>query len=223
MKHPATGLVPVFPALTLDYQGTPVAVADFSASVEAALLAQKTEAEKQRDVTNAKTSLRAADRKCDRGNKRWYQAWLLAYPVGTPEGDAAISQIPTEQGTAQAQVLAILATPLTDHRVRLTFGGGAHATTKELQHQLPGEPEFGYSTPITANDMTVGPFTAGLSISFRTRVANSNPGFVTSPAVTVIELVIAPPTVADASRPAETLADRLPNVVTSASPSPPYP
>ena len=51
---------------------------------------------------------------------------------------------------------------------------------------LPGETEFGHATPITANSMTVGPFAAGASVSFRTRVSNSNPGVVTSPAVAAI-------------------------------------
>jgi hypothetical protein len=181
--------VPPKPALTVDYLGAPVAVADFSATIDLAIAKQKTEAEKQRDVTNAKSALRTADRKTDRANKRWYQAWLTAYPVGTPEGDAAVAQIPTEQGTAQAQVLPILsATAQPDHTVIVALdpAGGAHATTKELQYQLPGEPEFGHSTPITGNQLTAGPFTAGASVSFRTRVANSNPGFVTSPVVTVI-------------------------------------
>jgi hypothetical protein len=181
--------VPPKPALTLDYLGVPVAVADFSATIDLAIAKQKTEVEAARDVTNAKSALRTADRKTDRGNKRWYQAWLLAYPVGTPEGDAAASQISTEQGTAQAQVLAILsAVAQPDHTVIITFdpAGGLHATTKELQYQLPGEPDFGHSTPITSNSLTVGPFTAGVTVAFRTRVSNSNPGFVTSPVVNVI-------------------------------------
>jgi hypothetical protein len=181
--------VPPKPALTVDYQGAPVAVADFSATIDLAIAKQKIEAEKQRDVTNAKSALRTADRKLDRGNKRWYVAWLKAYPVGTPEGDAAASQVPTEQGTAQAQVLPILsAVAQPDHTVIVTLdpAGGLHATTKELQYQLPGEPEFGHSTPIIANQLTVGPFTAGVSVSFRIRVSNSNPGFVTSPVVAVI-------------------------------------
>jgi hypothetical protein len=69
---------PPKPALTLDYLGAPVGVADFSATIDLAIAAQRTEAENQRDVTNAKSALRTADRKTDRGNKRWYQAWLLA-------------------------------------------------------------------------------------------------------------------------------------------------
>lgn len=183
--------VPAKAALTIDYQGTSIGIADFSATIDAALASQKTEAERQRDVTNSKTALRSTDLTLDRGNKRWYQAWLLAFPAGTPEGDAALSQILTEGGTAQAQVLPILsATPRPDHRVELSFdpAGGAHATVQELQYQLPGEPEFGHSTPITALTLTVGLFTPGVTVNFRTRVSNSNPGFVTSNVVSVVVL-----------------------------------
>lgn len=181
--------VPPKPALSLNYQGADVMVADFSTTIDAALTVQKTEAERQRDVTNAKTALRAADRKLDRGNKRWYQAWLLTFPVGTPEGDAAQSQITTEHGASDPLVLPILsATPLPDHTVDLQFdpNGGDHATVKELQYQLPGELEFGHSTPLTGNAMTVGPFTPGITVVLRTRVSNSNPGYVTSDAITVV-------------------------------------
>jgi len=180
--------VPPEPPITVDYQAATVGVADFSSTIDAAIAAQKTVAEHQRLVTNAKSALRTADRKTDRGNKRFYKAWLKKYPEGTPEGDAALSQIPTEQGTPQPSVLPILsATPLPDRRVTVAFdpNGGAHATTKELQTQLPGEPEFGHATPITANEMTVGPFDPGVTVTFRTRVSNSNPGFVTSPHVAV--------------------------------------
>ena len=181
--------VPPKGELTLDYQGVSVGASNFGGDMVSAITAQKTEAERQRDVTNAKSALRTADRKTDRANKRWYQAWLKAWPVGTAEGDAAQSQIPTEQGTAQAQPLEILTlTALANHTVKVNLDpvGGAHATTKELQYQLPGETEFGHSTPITGLEMIVGPFSAGASVTLRTRVANSNPGTVPSAPKTVV-------------------------------------
>ena len=124
----------------------------------------------------------AADRKTDRANKRWYQAWLKVFPAGTAEGDAAQAQIPTEQGTpapTPLEILTLAAQP--DHTVRVTLdpAGGAHATTKELQYQLPGEAEFGHTAPITGRVMAAGPFAAGAAVAFRTRVANSHPGTVT--------------------------------------------
>ncbi|MEN9575199.1 MAG: hypothetical protein RL514_3054 [Verrucomicrobiota bacterium] len=178
-------------ALTLDYLGVAVTVADFSTTMNLAIVAQQAESDRQRDVTTAKGALRAADRKLDRANKRWYQAWLKAYPEGTPEGDAALSDIPTEQGTAQAQKIEILTlTPLADHTVRVNLDpdGGAHASTKELQTMLPGETEFGHTIPITGNEMILGPYPAGTALTARTRVANSNPGTVTSTPKSVVTI-----------------------------------
>lgn len=177
--------------LTVDYQTVAINASDFGASMAAAGVAQKTDAERSRDVTNAKSALRSADRKTDRANKRWYKAWMEAYPAGTAEGDAAQSQVPTEQGVAHAEPLEILTlTPLPNHTVKVNLdpSGGAHATTKELQYHLPGESEFGHSTPITAGEMIVGPFSAGASVTFRTRAANSNPGTVTSAPKSVVVL-----------------------------------
>lgn len=180
---------PPKPALTVQYLGADVTVSEFSSAVASALGQQKAEAEKQRLVTNAKSALRAADRKTDRANKRWYQAWLKAFPAGTAEGDAALSQVPTEQGTPAPSALEILTlTALAGHTVRVNLdpAGGAHATTKELQYLLPGEADFGHSTAITGTEMIVGPLTVGISVSFRTRVANSHPGTVTSTTKSVV-------------------------------------
>lgn len=64
--------------------------------------------------------------------------------------------------------------------------GGESLRSGGVSSLFPGETEFGHSTPITANQMNVGPFDPGSTVSSRTRVANSNPGFVTSPVVTVV-------------------------------------
>ena len=70
--------VPPKAELTLDYAGLSVNASDFGGAMTAAINAQKTEAEKARDVTNAKSALRTADHKTDRANKRFYKAWLKA-------------------------------------------------------------------------------------------------------------------------------------------------
>ena len=182
---------PPKPALTLRYQSVDVTLADCATTMDNAVAAQTTDAEKQRDVTTAKGSLRAADRKLDRANKRWYKAWLKAFPIGTAEGDAAMADIPTEQGTPDPAKLEILTlTALVDHRVRVNLDphGGAHATTKELQTMLPGETEFGHTVPITGHEVFLGPYAAGVTVTARTRVANSNPGTVTSTPKSVVTI-----------------------------------
>lgn len=135
----------------------------------------------EREVNKAKTALRALESKTDRGNKRWYGAWMKQFPEGTPEGDAALSQIPTEQGTAAPTPLEINSlTPQVDHTVAVLFqdGTGLHGTTKELLYRLPGEAEFGHSTPVTLPSQSIGPFPPGTIVEVRTRLANSTPGVV---------------------------------------------
>ncbi len=173
--------VPPKPALTIKYQGVDTGVADVQSGILAAIAAQKTEAERLRDVTNAKSAPRTADRKTDRANKRWYLARLKAYPEGTP--DAALADVPTEQGVAPAQAIEILTlVAQTNHTLQANLDPacGAHATTKEFQYMVPGETEFGHTTPITGNTVVIGPFAVGLTVTCRARVANFNPGTVTS-------------------------------------------
>ncbi len=166
--------------------------ADFEHLIDQAENVQKAEAAAQHEVTAAKAALRAADHKLDRANKRWYKAWMKAFPPGTPEGDAAKAQIPTELNTvADPEALEItLLTPQANHTILVAFNpdGGAHATTRELLYRLAGEPEFGHTAPITGTSMVAGPFAAGALVTFRTRVANSNPGTVPSAEKTAVAL-----------------------------------
>ena len=137
----------------------------------------------ERNEATAKSALRALERKVDRGNKRFYQVWTATYPAGTPEGDAARSTIPTEAGVPQAQILEIATlTPLPGDMLEVAFdpNTGTHATTRELLRQLPGDLDFGTTTPITLPSMQIGPFPPGTLVKLRTRVANSNPGVVWS-------------------------------------------
>ena len=118
-----------------------------------------------------------------------YAAWLKAYPAGTPEGDVARSRIPTEAGTPEPTALPIYsATPQAGRVVAIVYAneGGAHATTLELLCQLPGEPDFGHSTPVQLGGQLVGPFPPNTLVGLRTRVSNSHAGFVLGDIVQVL-------------------------------------
>jgi hypothetical protein len=181
---------PALPPLVVSYKkknsdvpAVDVTVADMVAMVTAGPVAQTAVADGQREVNKIKTALRALESKVDRDNKRWYQAWMKLFPQGTPEGDAAFSQVPTESGVSAPVALEIdSATANSDRTVLLTYAtsGGDHATTLELQWKLESEGDFGHSTPITRPTQTVGPFPANATVTFRTRVANSSPGVVLS-------------------------------------------
>lgn len=182
-------LTPPKPALTIDYQQAgsinppeTVALADFEGLIDDALAAQTTDEDRQREVSTAKSNLRATERRVDRDNKRWYKAWTKKFPEGTVKGDAARSQITTEHGTLEPTPLPIESAVLqsgSGNQVLVTFSsGGLHATTKELLYKLPADNDYGHTVPITGATMTAGPFTGGQTVSFRTRVSNSHPGVV---------------------------------------------
>ena len=188
-----TAMVPPKPGLTLKYKDgndveTDENASTFASLVVTCLAGQNNEAVAIKNVSATKTALRTLERKVDRHNKRWYGAWTKAFLAGTAEGDAARSQVPTEQGTLPAQALQILtATAQVDRTVQLTFDpeGGLHATTQELQWRLPGDVDFGHTIPVVRAGQTVGPFPANTLVIFRTRAANSTPGVALSATVGV--------------------------------------
>lgn len=143
----------------------------------------------ERDVASAKSVLRTLERKVDRGNKRFYKAWVETYPEGTTEGDAARSTIPTEAGVPLAQILEIAnVTPQAGGMLLVAFdtSTGQHATTRELLRQLPGDLDFGNTVAITGSSIVIGPFPPGTLVKLRTRVANSNPGVVWSATTQIV-------------------------------------
>jgi hypothetical protein len=179
---------PPKPAFTLQYQkpgsddmAVAIGQAEFVTLVSDCEAALNTVAGQQRTVTNAKSALRSLESRVDRDNKRWYQAWTAQFPAGTPEGDAALSQIPTEQGTQEPNALEIASLEVhADRTVTVNYpdNGGEHATTLELLTKLPGEDDFGHTVPVVRPSQTAGPFAAGATVSFVVRVSNSTPGFV---------------------------------------------
>ena len=174
--------IPAQTPLTLAVTGNPAMDVGTFMSLCAQFASLRSEVQTaEREVNKAKTALRALESKTDRGNKRWYGAWIKQFPAGTPEGDAALSQIPTEQGTGAPTPLEINSlTPQVDHSVTVLYqdGTGLHGTTKELLYRLPGEAEFGHSTPVVLPSQSIGPFTPGTTVEVRTRLANSTPGVV---------------------------------------------
>lgn len=182
--------VPVQAALTLGVTGNAAMDRGQFMSLCAQFASLRSDVQNmEREVNKAKTALRALESKTDRNNKRWYGAWMKQFPAGTPEGDAAFSQIPTEQGTQAPTALEINSlTPQLDRRVTVLYqdGTGLHGTTKELLYRLPGEGEFGHSTPVTLPSQQIGPFPAGTVVEVRTRLANSTPGVVLSTVKSVL-------------------------------------
>ena len=180
---------PPKPAFTPKFSGQPVTVAQFDTLLTTSLTAQDTEEAARKEVSKVKTALRVMDRKVDRDNKRWYAAWIQLYPEGTPEGDAARTNVPTEAGVPEPTPLPIFSlTAHPDHTGFVVYaeGGGLHASTMEVLYMLPGETEFGHTAKVILDGQLIGPFPPNTLVSVRTRVANSTPGVVWGDIVQVL-------------------------------------
>ena len=164
-------MTPALPALTLGT--TTVANLQTLLTNHPALLQT---VEDERSELNQKTSvLKTTSRRIDRNNKRWYAAWSKNFAVGSPENDA-LSQIDTGPTTPAPSALEIatLTAAGTSVQVAYVAGGGDHATTLVLLWQVVGiDPDFGHATPVNLAGQTVGPFSPGDVIQFKTRGSNS--------------------------------------------------
>lgn len=92
--------------------------------------------------------------------------------LGTVHGhstspSARPSTTPLEIDTLTASGISVL--------VAYLAGGGDHATTLVLLWRVVGvERDFGHATPVNLAGQTVGPFSAGDVIQFKTRGSNSS-------------------------------------------------
>ena len=182
-------LTPPKPALTVRQGAADVTATQFVQMGADALVAQDAEGQAVKDLSEARSGLRTRDRKVDRDNKRWFESWTKAFPAGTPEGDVARSTVPTEAGQPAPTPLPIFsATPQAGRVVGVIYAneGGAHASTRELLYQLPGEPDFGHSTPVIMDGQLVGPFPPNTLVGLRTRVSNNHSGYVLGDIVQVL-------------------------------------
>lgn len=164
-------MTPALPALTLG--ATTVANLQTLLTNHPGLLQT---VEDERSELNQKTSLlKTTSRRIDRNNKRWYAAWSQNFAIGSPENDA-LSQIDTGPTTPAPSALKIdtLTAAGTSVQVAYVAGGGDHATTLVLLWRVVGiDPDFGHATAVNLAGQTIGPFSAGDEIQFKTRGSNS--------------------------------------------------
>ena len=164
-------MTPALPALTLG--ATTVANLQTLLTNHPGLLQT---VEDERSELNQKTSLlKTTSRRIDRNNKRWYAAWSQNFAIGSPENDA-LSQIDTGPTTPAPSALEIdtLTAAGTSVQVAYVAGGGDHATTLVLLWRVVGiDPDFGHATAVNLAGQTIGPFSAGDEIQFKTRGSNS--------------------------------------------------
>ena len=147
---------------------------------------------KQEALDDKREDLRTHDAVVDRLNKNWYGYVKDQYDPGSEIYDA-LEGIPTEPSTPPPEVIEIEAVTQggdegTQALVAYLAGGGAHATTKQLQYTLPGDAEpFTHTVPLDASGNALGPFAVGTVLTLRTSVANSAGTRTSAPRTLTIE------------------------------------
>jgi len=162
-------LSPAQPPITRAIQGVAHTSAMYKALLDGYTDLIKILEDKEELLNSAREALRAHNRQADRLNKRWYRVVKTGMEL-SPALAAALEGIPTEPSTPEPEPIEIATVTQggEEGREALTayvLGGGAHATLKELQFTLPGEPEpFTHKAPLVAAGNALGPFAEGTGL-----------------------------------------------------------
>ena len=165
-------MTPALPALLL---GT-TSVANLTTALNNHPGLMQTVENERSELNQKKSQLQTTARRVDRNNKRWYGAWGNNFAIGSPEHNAMLSQVDTEEGTnaPTAKEIATLTRTGLSVAVAYAVGGGNHATSLILQRQVVGvDANFAHDTPLILTGQTVGPFPAAATINFRVQATNS--------------------------------------------------
>jgi hypothetical protein len=172
-------MVPANPPITRIIQGVSYTAAMLDA-LELGYDALVSVIEAKEELLNVERSnLRALDRATDVLNKNFYKFVKNSYDPGSPVYEA-LSGIPVEGGAATPEPVDIheLVQGGDDGlHVLVSYepGGGAHATTKEVEYKVEGvDADFGHAVPIDPSGNTIGPFAVAQVVRVRTKVSNSD-------------------------------------------------
>lgn len=173
------GLTPPAAPITRPIQGVPHTAAMLKALLDGFTDVTKDQDDDEAVLDKKRGDLRALDRQVDQINKNWYQVIKNTYDPGSPVYEA-LSSIPVETGTPAPDPIDL--NPLEQGgdeglHVLATYepGGGAHATTKQVEYMVEGvDADFGHTAELDASGNTLGPFTVGQVVKVRTKVSNSS-------------------------------------------------
>jgi hypothetical protein len=166
--------------ITRAVQGVPQTVAMAKALLDGYTALVKTAKDKEELLDTARGTLRAHDRAVAVLIQGWYQAVKASHDPGDPVYEA-LAGIPVPGDTPPPETIDIA--ELTQGgddglHVLVSYepGGGAHATTREVQWEVEGSDAAGtfpHSAALDASGNALGPFTVGQIVRVRTRVSNS--------------------------------------------------
>ena len=127
------------------------------------------------ELNDKKDDLQKTARRVNRINKRWHRLWKNDFDEDSPERNA-LSQVDTEEGTNPPTAMEVNTLTQSGLLVAIVYvaGGGRSATSLVVVWQVVGvDADFGHARPVILAGQTVGPFTAGQTINFKTRASNS--------------------------------------------------
>ena len=190
------GLSPAQPPIARAIQGVAHTSAMFKALLDGHTDLIKILEDKEELLNAAREALRAHNRQADRLNKRWYRLVKTGMEL-SPALAAALEGIPTEPSTPEPEPIEIATVTQggeggTQALTGYVIGGGAHATLKELQSTLPGDPEpWMHKVPLVAAGNALGPYPPGTVLQLRTSVGNSAGTRTSAPrTITIAEPIV---------------------------------
>jgi hypothetical protein len=154
----------------------------------------KTMRDKKSDLKGAKLDLAKHDKAVDQLIKRWYKNAKASAEVGS-DLEAALEDVPTEEGTPAPEVIEIDAVTQGGEgglEVLVTYvaGGGAHATTKLVRWRVGAGTDYPNSEALEAGGNALEPFTVGRVVTIITAVTNSTGTRTVAPRTITIETPI---------------------------------
>jgi hypothetical protein len=154
----------------------------------------KTMRDEKSELKVKKSDLAKHDKAVDQLIKRWYKNAKAAAEPGS-DLEAALEDVPTEEGTPAPEVIEIDAVTqggASGLEVLVTYvaGGGAHATTKLVKWQVGAEVDYPHSEALAEEGNTLGPFTVGQVVKIITAVSNSTGTRTVAPRTITIETPI---------------------------------
>jgi hypothetical protein len=172
-------LTPPAAPITRPIQGTPQTAALLKALLDGFTDVSKEQDDQEAMLDKKRSELRALDRQTDQLSKNWYQVVKNTYDPGSAVYEA-LASIPVETRTPAPDPIDLQ--PLEQGgddglHVLVSYepGGGAHATTKEVEYMVEGvDADFGHAVDLDASGNLLGPFTVGQVVRVRTKVSNSS-------------------------------------------------
>jgi hypothetical protein len=186
---------PPLPPLIRSIAGVQFAVAGLKSLLDGFTDLTAALGDKEELLNQARTALRNLDAQADRLNKNWYKYVKGTYDPGDPAYDA-LEGITTEPSTPSPEPVEIATVTQGGDEGREVLvayepGGGAHATTKQVQWKVDGvDEDFTHTAPLDASGNALGPFEVGKVVHLRTLVSNSAGSRTTAPrTITIAEAI----------------------------------